>query len=910
MAIAFANLGASANPDINNSTDASSYVNTSWTPPTSGLILVGVGTRVVAGPNIPTISGNGITWVQIATILFTASTTNDERITLFGADASGSSAGATSVAFAGQTQLSCTVSFLQATGVDLSGGVAAAFVQKPTGSDIAATSGSIALAAAADAANRPIALWFHFANEVTTPRTNWTEADDLRGSGPLRGVETQYRSDAFETTASASWVTSSRWGVIAAELKAEVAAAVAPVLRGSRHPMHMWRDLPRRRLSAFHATPVFGGPADVGLTLTGDALLDSTPSLESAGQLPILGDALLDSTPSLETAGALEQRLLGDALLDSTPSLETAGALEQRLLGDALLDSTPSLESAGQLPILGDALLDSTPSLEAAGSLTLLLNGDVLLDSTPTLETAGTVELVTGVTEPRLPIRPMQMWRDLPRRRLGVIPKEISFGGPQPQVSTLTGNTLLDSTPSLEAAGQLPLLGDALLDSTPSLEAAGSINHGLLTGNTILDSTPSLEAAGQLPLLGNAILDSTPEASPGPISGWIGTPSSFLTDDFNDNSVGAQWTTFVVGSASVTETGQQAKVALAANQVNEGGYESVEVFQLLNSYIFVHLSDLGSLLTPGAGYEAGLYIDDTADRWRFYFASPTDTSHLFRIRVDAWAGTDWFNHLTENVTSGTPFALRMAGEFPDITANIRFSYKKTNSPDWVHFLWASSEFEQNKIRFFARSSTSSALSTSIRFEGFNQDSVLGTTLLDSTPTLEAAGSIPFISGDERLDATPLLEQAGSLGVISGNAILDATPTLESAGQLPLLGNTLLDSTPSLESAGQLPILGDALLDSTPTLESTGEAKFRKAYIYSRYILDLIGHPQVVPQGSISTEPFSRLTGDYMLTGSPFIENGTISPTALLIIQGNGKLDFPGSPSIPRNGEIEADLFFP
>lgn len=39
MAIAFVNDGASANPDINSSTDAAAYANSSWTPPTSGLIV-------------------------------------------------------------------------------------------------------------------------------------------------------------------------------------------------------------------------------------------------------------------------------------------------------------------------------------------------------------------------------------------------------------------------------------------------------------------------------------------------------------------------------------------------------------------------------------------------------------------------------------------------------------------------------------------------------------------------------------------------------------------------------------------------------------------------------------------------------------------------------------------------------
>src|SRR5688572_25793135 len=91
MALAFSNLGASANPDINSGTDAASYANTSWTPPTSGLIKVAVWSREAAGPNQPTISGNNLTWTAIATVV--ASTVH--RLTLFGANASGSSAGVT-----------------------------------------------------------------------------------------------------------------------------------------------------------------------------------------------------------------------------------------------------------------------------------------------------------------------------------------------------------------------------------------------------------------------------------------------------------------------------------------------------------------------------------------------------------------------------------------------------------------------------------------------------------------------------------------------------------------------------------------------------------------------------------------------------------------------------------------------
>lgn len=226
MAIAFINLGNSnglgdggANtPDINDDTDASAYSNTSWTPPTSGLILLSCWGRLnVAGsPNAPTVAGNSVTWVQIAT----AADGSRGRMTLFGADASGSATGVTTITYTAQTLQCQMASFFQATGVDLSSGVLAAFVQATTTVGSAA-SASLTLAAAGDAANRPVSSFNHRTGEVTTPRTNWTELDDFFDTTfPARGFETQQRDDTFEVTASASWATSSGFVGIAAELKA------------------------------------------------------------------------------------------------------------------------------------------------------------------------------------------------------------------------------------------------------------------------------------------------------------------------------------------------------------------------------------------------------------------------------------------------------------------------------------------------------------------------------------------------------------------------------------------------------------------------------------------------------------------------------------------------------------------
>lgn len=220
MAIAFANLGTSANPDINSGTDATSYANSSWTPPTDGLIVVDVIAKRTAALDTPTISGNGLTWVQIGSTLNCGG--NNHGLSRFAADASGSSAGVTTIDFGANTQLHCSASFYHVTDVDLTGGVAATFVQTVTATGTGTTA-TATLAAAGNSANRPIAAFFHAQNEAKTPRTNWTEIDDLAGSGGIRDLETQWRDDAFETTATATWATSDIWGAVASELKATLA---------------------------------------------------------------------------------------------------------------------------------------------------------------------------------------------------------------------------------------------------------------------------------------------------------------------------------------------------------------------------------------------------------------------------------------------------------------------------------------------------------------------------------------------------------------------------------------------------------------------------------------------------------------------------------------------------------------
>lgn len=226
MAIAFTNHGASTgtsevNPDIRVVTDLTSYSNSAWTPPTSGLLIAFVisGQNTVTDHSVDSFTGNGVTWTNIANIVFQG--TGTRRVTLFAANASGSSNGANTIDFGSDTQILCYASIFSASGVDLSGGVSGAFVQSPTNSGTADASGTVTLNSAGNSNNRPISFFAHNANEAVTADGAWTAADDFTGAGPTMGAMSQWKSDAFSTSATASWSSSVAWGGIAAELKAD-----------------------------------------------------------------------------------------------------------------------------------------------------------------------------------------------------------------------------------------------------------------------------------------------------------------------------------------------------------------------------------------------------------------------------------------------------------------------------------------------------------------------------------------------------------------------------------------------------------------------------------------------------------------------------------------------------------------
>lgn len=202
----------------NSTGNASSYTTASVTPSANKLQILSVGnTRSAGSPTTPTVTGNGLTWVQIATI----SDGTNRRITVFRAMGASPSAGAITIDFGGTSQNNCSWSLNELTGMDTSGtNGSGAIVQSATNTGSATTSLSITLSAFGSATNAGIAAFIVDNNLAITPDTGWTEMHEVQCSdgSDSHTNETQFIASS-DTTAACSWTGNQKVAGIAIEIK-------------------------------------------------------------------------------------------------------------------------------------------------------------------------------------------------------------------------------------------------------------------------------------------------------------------------------------------------------------------------------------------------------------------------------------------------------------------------------------------------------------------------------------------------------------------------------------------------------------------------------------------------------------------------------------------------------------------
>lgn len=264
---------------VYSTTAASSYTaGTSWTPAANSLLValvVGCSTTV-ADPT--SVSGHGGSYTKLTLSANGISTTH--ALSVWVRDAGASPTNAAAAASWGSSRTGGAVIEFEVTGAAIAGGATGCIVQNPTNNGTG-TSGSVTLSAAGNSQNRPMSFWCHLANEATTPRTNWTETTGADGNfnNPATGAEGQFRSDTFETTASASWTTSSAWRGVALEIKAQL-VYTATVTGGAT-------------AGAGSVTYSFvAAPLDKQYTGSGGAVADGTATKARTFAYPVSGGAV------------------------------------------------------------------------------------------------------------------------------------------------------------------------------------------------------------------------------------------------------------------------------------------------------------------------------------------------------------------------------------------------------------------------------------------------------------------------------------------------------------------------------------------------------------------------------------------------------------------------------------------
>lgn len=168
------------------------YTTASQTPTGNLLLLACVTGRTVADSDsgAPTLSGNGVTWVQIGSLL----STNRQRITLFRGMVASPSAGAVTITFS-EDQFDASWIFTEFTEILTTGANGADAVRSITTNQLASAEAiTVTLPAFEQSINATFGFFAKGGAQAWVPGTGFAEIDDHGVSGAL-GAMCEWRND-------------------------------------------------------------------------------------------------------------------------------------------------------------------------------------------------------------------------------------------------------------------------------------------------------------------------------------------------------------------------------------------------------------------------------------------------------------------------------------------------------------------------------------------------------------------------------------------------------------------------------------------------------------------------------------------------------------------------------------------
>ena len=205
-------------------TDAASYTTASITPTANALQLLSVTNSKGTASDVPTVTGCGLTWVEVGASFAWSAGGFNWRLTVFRALGASPTTGQLTIDFAGATQTGIRYIWQEYTGTDTSGtngsGAVVQTATAPASPPAASTSLTVTLAAFGDATNNAAFICAgHQANEVSAEEGGYTELGDVATSVPVGALAAAWKL-AEDLSPSYSWVTSSNAGARAIEVKA------------------------------------------------------------------------------------------------------------------------------------------------------------------------------------------------------------------------------------------------------------------------------------------------------------------------------------------------------------------------------------------------------------------------------------------------------------------------------------------------------------------------------------------------------------------------------------------------------------------------------------------------------------------------------------------------------------------
>jgi alkaline phosphatase D len=208
-------------PSFNDTTLAAVFSGASWTPPDGAIVIVFVGNSKASAPNLPdSLTGNGQTWTQVATVTFNTAASPTRRLTAYRSLIVSPSAGALTVTFP-SNQTGCFANVVSITGSKTTGTNGAdAIVQAVT--NYADTGDDRAFVVLADFLNHSNSVLAGFGVDGTVTlvqQSGFTLGTQQAYITPTHTGNAEWKV-APDALATVTWSTASKWGGIALEIAA------------------------------------------------------------------------------------------------------------------------------------------------------------------------------------------------------------------------------------------------------------------------------------------------------------------------------------------------------------------------------------------------------------------------------------------------------------------------------------------------------------------------------------------------------------------------------------------------------------------------------------------------------------------------------------------------------------------